>query len=238
MSSSRLPGKTIMPFFGNLSIIEIIIKRILLTFPGAPVFLLTTCSSADDLLVERIKDYPVTVFRGSENDVLERFVRASEAFQVTDLIRVCGDNPFLLPQFLKELYEHPFENLDYLSFIFDGTPVMKCHFGLFAERIRSTALAKAAQLTDLAFYHEHVTNFIYEHPDKFLLHWLDKTPQLMPLRDFRLTVDTKADFETAQQLVRGLKNPCLPEWNEILHMSKTSPEMIASMKNQIKLNSK
>lgn len=237
-TSTRLPGKTLMPLWQEKTILQLQIERILLNFPNYPVALLTTDNPADNQLIESIRVYPVNVFRGSEQDVLDRFLKAGDLFGATEIIRVCSDNPFLLWESLQELLVHDCNGIDYLSFSFRGKPVMKCHFGLFAERVKLDALKTAAALTRDPVYREHVTNYIYERPDRFSVCLVDKTAALAELENFRLTVDTAADFENVSVLLRQMPDPLSPRLKDIIKIKKQFPALETSMQNEIKNNSK
>jgi 3-deoxy-D-glycero-D-galacto-nononate cytidylyltransferase len=88
----------------------------------------------------------------------------------------------------------------------DKTPVIKTSLGFFAEIVSLDALIKTAGLTEEKQYREHVTNFIYAHPNLFNV-------KLIPLPYFfedkkyaRLTVDTKNDFDNAKKIYAQLKH--------------------------------
>ena len=132
--STRLPNKMNMPFYENQSILDIILNRLKTYFKDIPVILATTVNSKDDAIVETGKRNQVEVFRGSEDNVLSRFVEASKAFSVKHVIRICADNPFISVKYLEELINfYQSQKVDYVSFISEtGLPAMKTHYGFFA----------------------------------------------------------------------------------------------------------
>ncbi len=237
--STRLPSKILLPFFEQQNILELILQKFLKNgFDTYPIIVATTTSYKDDEVVQVAQRNGVNVFRGSESDVLQRFIEAGRSHGITDVIRVCSDNPFLqINEYLQQLIDrYLMTNPDYLSYqLFDGTPVIKSHLGLFCEMVSMKALEKVAELTDENLYHEHVTNFIYGHPEIFSVEWLPAPNEVVTRNDIRLTLDTPEDFEHLQQLYKlvGAKN-----LKEIIQFIDESPEMKEYMNEQIMQNSK
>ncbi len=206
--STRLPGKTVKPFSGQKSVFDLMAERFNRHFDAYPVILATTTNGADQILVEKAKAAGMEVYRGSENDVLQRFIEAAEHFGLKNVIRVCADNPFLLPELVEPLIETIEDtDADYVSYrSFDGTPAMKTHFGLFAEAITLDALKKIAENTGEPHYREHVTNYVYEHPDKFKTVWMEMPGKLKKYEGrLRLTLDTEEDFELLREIYGKVK---------------------------------
>lgn len=202
--SSRLPNKILRPFYKEACILDIMLSQLRTHFPNVPLVLATSTSPADASLQEFTEHYKgIEFFRGSEDDVLERSMQAAQAFGIDNIIRVCSDNPFLQTQFVKDLIEADVD-ADYISYRVDDLPTIRTHYGLFAERVSREALEKAHAEQPSAFYREHVTNFIYGHPETFALHWLEIGDQLLGLEDLRLTIDDPQDFETAQKIYSDL----------------------------------
>jgi len=202
--STRLPNKILSPFYKKECILDIMLSQLCTHFPNVPLVLATSTSSADASLEEFTERYKgIEFFRGSENDVLERSMKAAQAFGIDNIIRVCSDNPFLQTQFVQDLIDAD-ADADYISYQVDNLPTIRTHYGLFAERVSLSALEKAYAQKPTAFYREHVTNFIYGHPELFSLHWLEIGNQLKGLEDLRLTIDDPQDFETAQKIYSDL----------------------------------
>ncbi|MCB9188172.1 MAG: glycosyl transferase family 2 [Flavobacteriales bacterium] len=202
--STRLPNKMIMPFYKGKTIPQLIISRLINSFPDQKVILATTTSSKDDELVVSLNELSCEVFRGDENDVLDRFIQAAEKFEVEHVVRICADNPFLDVSLLRELITKWSSEYDYLAHNINGKPCMKTAYGFFGEIVHLKALKKAAILTKENLYHEHVTNFIYGHVDIFDVHWLSVDAMIRENDFIRLTVDTKVDFEITQQLYKAV----------------------------------
>jgi spore coat polysaccharide biosynthesis protein SpsF len=238
--SIRMPQKVILPFYQSRSIIEIILERLLNTCQ-VPVILATTTSPSDDLLAEVASRYPVKLFRGPEDNVLERFILAAEKYKCKNIVRVCADNPFLNASSINQLIENFSKTpADYMSFVFsEDRPSIKTHFGFFAEITHIEALKKVASLVNEKLYLEHVTNFLYTHPGLFDIRFLKAPDIIFSRKDIRLTLDTPKDFALQQQIFSGLSqqnsNFAIPE---IVGYLDQRPELLAKMSQEIRKNEK
>lgn len=206
LGSTRLPGKMLMPFSGTRSLLEVILNRLKDGLSGYQIIVATTTSDQDARIAEVANELGLSSFEGDENDVLQRFIDAAETSEATTIVRVCADNPFLLPEYIDQLIRafNP-QEMDYLSYSFeDGTPVIKSHIGLFTEVVTLNALRKVKKLTDEQLYREHVTNYIYSHPEEFKVKFLPVPDVVKERQDIRLTVDTANDFEVAQSIYSEL----------------------------------
>ena len=203
LGSSRLPGKILLPFYENKTILDILIEKLKKVSPN--VILATSLSDENVLLKDVAVANNIHFFQGSENDVLQRFIDAAEKYNTEKIIRVCSDNPFLDVDSLQQIVQesNSFTG-DYMSFMIDGVPSIKTHFGFWTEYVTLDALQKVSKNTDAPLYHEHVTNFIYSNPNQFQIKWLSVPTCLHCRQDIRLTIDTKEDFSNAQQIYRAL----------------------------------
>jgi spore coat polysaccharide biosynthesis protein SpsF len=202
--SSRLPNKVILPFYKGESIIELMIKRLsVLKNVGLKIILSTSKKKQDDILVKIADDLDINYFRGDENDVLNRFYETSQIFNLTTIVRVCADNPFIDLNGILHLIEmrRKEPNMDYYSFKNQqGLPVIKTHIGLFAELFTFKALSKARELVKNDFYKEHVTNFIYEHTDRFKVYLEKSFNEVYKRNDLRFTIDDSMDFSNLSRV--------------------------------------
>ena len=101
--STRLHNKILLPFDGERCILDILIGNIKAAFPEMCIVLATTVRKQDDVLEETARKLGIHCFRGDEDNVLDRFIKAGEAFGLDRMVRVCSDNPFLQPDSFKTL---------------------------------------------------------------------------------------------------------------------------------------
>ena len=237
--STRMPEKVIQPFYQKHTILDLLLEKAKKL--DLPVVLATTTNPSDDRLCTLAEIHGVPVFRGSENDVLDRFIQAAHLYGFSKIIRVCADNPFLDLSALQTLADQFNQSdADYLGFRLDGNkPSILTHFGFWAEAVRLDALEKAAGLTSEKLYHEHVTNFIYGFPTLFNVQFMAADPLVFSRTDIRMTLDTAEDFEMQKKIfaVINLENPNFG-LREIVRWLDKQPEVLEMMKLEILRNQK
>ena len=237
--STRMPEKVILPFYQEQSILDLLLEKVKKL--GFPVVLATTVNPSDDRICTLADTHQVPVFRGSENDVLDRFIQAAQAFGFSKIIRVCADNPFLDIAGIQNLIaEFEKSDTDYLSFQLAGNkPSILTHFGFWTEAVRLDALEKAADLTSEKLYHEHVTNFIYGNQETFKVRFIQADELVFSRTDIRMTLDTPEDFEIQKEIFAAIskENPNfgIPE---IISWLDQHPEVLEVMKREILKNQK
>ncbi len=235
-SSTRLPEKILMPV-GDKPMILFLYNR-LNDYFDIPIIVATTDNSQDDHLAEMLVNLDIKIYRGSEDNVVTRFIGAAKYYGFTDIVRVCADSPLLDLYFLDELikvWKDDTES-DYISFEFNEKPVILSHFGVFAEVVKLSALEKVASLfPGNSIYLEHITNGVYMNPGIFKIRMLNLDRELTPFDGIRLTIDTKEDFERISALMPKIKNI---KFEEIANYIKSQPELLLGMKQTILENSK
>lgn len=236
LGSTRLPDKILLPFSGGRTIFDLLLEKLQSFAPQAACVVATSVAPANDALEAICRERGVACFRGSENDVLQRFIDAAHANGVDRIIRVCSDNPFLSRDAIARLLDAVAgTDADYVSFDVGGTPSIKTHYGFWTEYVTLDALERVAGLTDEPLYHEHVTNYIYAHPESFRIGWLDVPQTVLDHAGVRLTIDTREDFETAAALydTLGAASP-----DQLFAYIDAHPAIRETMKRQILNNSK
>lgn len=240
--STRLPNKVCLPFFQGKSILEILLKRLQQNAAHLPVILATTVHPQDDPVHAIGQAGGVAVFRGDEEDVLDRFVQAARTHEVEGIIRVCADNPFFDLEQLDVLVaaQEAAPQVDYLSFSFDGIKsTIRTHIGLFGEATRLDSLEAIAAETDEKFYHEHLTAYLYREGSQFSQELL-AVPNLLEGRtDLRLTLDTPEDFAYQQELyTHVLAQSPEPNISTILKVIEQNPTYLQRMKHEMERQQK
>lgn len=240
MGSTRLPNKILLPFDEEKTLLDFVLER-LHKVPAVEVVIATTDNPSDDSLYSYLVEKGELVYRGSENDVLDRFICAAEYYGFDSIIRICSDNPFLDVESLIELRKvaEVSPDADYIGFQVNGTPSILTHFGFWGEYVTLDALKKVQRITDDNKAHEHVTYYIYTHPEIFDCQWLDTPDYLEGRDDIRLTIDTMKDLQIArnihQELSVALDNYGL---RDIVDYLNRHPDITDSMSKIIKENTK
>lgn len=206
MGSTRLPGKILKPFYGGKALLETLLDN-LHKIEGVKVIVATSVNENNNQLESFLKEKGELVFRGSENDVLDRFIKAAEVNNVDGIIRICSDNPFMDWPGVAALVERAkTSDADYIGFRINEKPSILTHFGFWGEFVRLSALKKVAETTEVNTpAHEHVTYHIYNHPDEYKCEWIQCPDFLQGRDDIRLTIDTPEDLENAIKVYSDLK---------------------------------
>lgn len=239
--SSRLPQKMVLPFYENKGILETIIIRLIEAGIKIPIVIATTTCDIDDIIADIGFKYKLPVFRGSEENVLERFILTANEFGFNKIIRICADNPFLDISALNYQIESFIEmDVDYWCYALgDYTPSIKTHYGFWTEGVKLSTLKKIASSTKENVYQEHVTNYIYSNSNHFSIHYEKIEKTIENEHCIRLTIDTKVDFSLGQRVFRELNELKLPlTATNILKHIKGKAEIINIMRNEIAKNTK
>lgn len=239
LGSTRLPRKILKQFYGGKTLLETVIAN-LQRVDGAKVIIATSVNPNNDELESFLKERGITVFRGSEDDVLSRFIGAAEENNVDGIVRICSDNPFLDWHGVAALIEKAkTSDADYIGYRINDTPSIKTHFGFWGEFVTLKALKRVAATTDEKPAHEHVTIHIYTHPDEYKCEWIECPSFLQGRNDIRLTVDNIEDFENAQRAYATLydANPVFG-LDDVVKYIDSNEDLRESMKQMIENNQK
>ncbi len=169
MSSSRLPGKVLMKLNGK-TILEHIIYRIKLIKNIKNVIICTSIEKSDDVLYEKCKDLNILCFRGSLNNVLERFYNCCLENNITHICRICGDSPLIDPFVIDKIADFYINNnYDYVTQIGLPIGIASCEFFTFNSlEIAYFNVHNNNKYINLkSSYQEHVTTFIKENQELF-----------------------------------------------------------------------
>jgi len=239
--SSRLPKKIVLPFYNDQSILLILLNRIKKAIPPEiSIVVATTTSSADDAIVELCKEHNFNFFRGCESDVLNRFITAAEQFDCSAIIRICADNLFLdIDSLIILIDRFRLCKADYMSFITsNGNQSIKTHYGLWAEAVLLKSLKEVQSFTNESIYHEHVTNYIYEHSEIFNTEYIPIDPYIEAHSCLRLTIDTAIDFEIQKKIYSDLSDKDNFTSYDIIKYLEDKPEIYKKMEEIIYFNKK
>ena len=206
MGSTRLPGKILKKFYGDDTLLETLLNN--LHKVGVKVIVATSISENNDQLEFFLKEKGELVYRGSENDVLDRFIKAAEINGIDGIVRICSDNPFMDWHGVMQLIEKAKSSeTDYIGFKVNDSPSILTHFGFWGEFVTLDALKKVASTTPVdSPAHEHVTYHIYNNPKEYKCEWIPGPEFLKGRDDIRLTIDTPEDLINAQKVYANLKD--------------------------------
>ena len=199
MGSTRLPGKVMKDLAGRPMLAQQI-KRLRQFKAADDLMIATTDLPADDVIEELARKLDVGCFRGSETDVLGRYVGAARQARADVIVRVTADCPLIDPEVgdrvIRELTEHAAEG-DYAS-----NDVRRTYpQGLDVEAMFWDTLLRLDRLSRSPIDREHVTVLPRARPDLFLCRSVEDDQDNA---DLRWTVDTAIDFQVIQSLYGAL----------------------------------
>lgn len=222
LGSTRLPGKVMRPLAGR-PMIDWVVNRTQVSTQVNQVVVATTTESSDDPLVEYCEQRDWAVVRGSEQDVLSRYVLAAEKFGADNVVRITSDCPLIDPQIVDDvvskLLEHPAN--EYACNFF---PDRRFPRGLDAEAFTMETLERADQLAIDPAHREHVTLMIYRHPERFRI---ASVTHEIDLSNYRWTVDTAEDFALVEKVMTSIQAMGLAEdagLEQFLQLFKQNPD--------------
>ena len=224
LGSTRLPKKVLKPIFENLSILEIIYNRILLSKYSNKenIYVLTSSNKSDDELVIFLESKGIKYFRGDENCVFDRFQTFLNFNKITNeyFFRICSDNPFLEPVFIDNLCEVALKSKikhDYISYVdFDGIAIIQKKYGLFCELIRTKTFLKYNSEHD-EYTQENVTPFLYR-SGNYNIYYLGLPNEFLK-NEFNLSIDTQEDYLKAK-LIFTKTNKLYTNYLELIELIK------------------
>ena len=217
MSSSRLPGKVMAEINGKPMLYHVV-KRV----QGAKMINLAAIATSDhrddDILESFCKEKGITCFRGSLDDVLDRYYQAAKYFHAQVIIRLTADCPLLDRDIIENVVRKFFEgSFDYVSNVMEST----YPDGLDTEVFSLEALKRAWQEARLKSEREHVTPYIRNHPEFFRLANVSHRENISHMR---WTVDEPRDLDFVRSVYDQLKGSYFG-MQEILNLLKLHPEL-------------
>jgi spore coat polysaccharide biosynthesis protein SpsF len=195
MTSSRLPGKVLMEITGRPAL-ALMVERLRRVPALDGIVVATTDNVTDDPIAALAARLGIGCFRGSEEDVLARVLGAAEAHGIDVIVETTGDCPLIDPAIVERtIGAYRASGVDYTSNVLRRTYPIGMDTQVFARSV----LADVAGRTDDPFDHEHVSVFIYRHPERYsLLNVAAPARQTDPA--LRLTLDTADDLALLRSL--------------------------------------
>jgi spore coat polysaccharide biosynthesis protein SpsF len=227
MTSSRLPGKIIRPIMGRPTL-ELLIERLSRSKYLDLVVVATTINETDDATEALAKRLGVGCYRGSEDDVLDRVLMAAKAYDVDVIVEITGDCPLIDPGVIDKLLAIYLEGkYDFVANTLRETYPNGLDTRIFSRK----TLEEVADRTQDPVDHEHVSLYIFEHPERYSLFNLESN---LPEKYWgvRLTVDTIEDFEVIRRIYEELypKNPAF-SLDDIIGLLERRPELLVINQN-------
>ena len=199
-NSSRLPGK-ILKKINNKALLTYIIERLKCVQNLDEITVATSEEATDQPIIDHCIEHNIKYYRGSLENVAERFLKCSIASNYDYAIRVNGDNLFLDPKVISAMLSIiDTNNYDLISNVKDRTFPK----GISVEIINVEFYNKLYQKLSDPIYQEHVTNYMYENLD--CGNFYHYTNQIFPAAaGAQLAIDTQTDFNTAAYIINSFE---------------------------------
>jgi len=219
MGSTRLPGKVMMKI-GGKSVLALMTERIKQTKYGEHLFLLTSSRPIDDVIEQFALAEHISCFRGSEIDVLDRFVQAAKHWHVKYILRLTADSPFFSQKALVDTVDGYFRRQKPDYYFIDGYPI-----GIGSVEMMSTAaLQRALQETipGQTYFREHVMTYLTTHPELFRV-VIEKTALRYQNERIRLALDEENDLRLLRIVFDKLNGDL--DTDHIFELFENEPEL-------------
>ncbi|WP_240419855.1 cytidylyltransferase domain-containing protein [Paenibacillus periandrae] len=219
MGSTRLPGKVMLPL-QEQSVLSHVIQRASAVSNATAVYVATSDLVADNIIAAEALKYDAFASRGSESDVLSRYYEAAVQAQADHIVRITSDCPLMDPRVVEDIIAaHLLSGADYTS----NTHKRTYPRGLDVEVFTMRALKESYELADSILQREHVTPYIYQHPEQYHIE------HICYEQDFsvhRWTLDTEEDWRVIRAIYDGL-HPLKPlfGWLDALQYVNAHPEI-------------
>ncbi|HOT03066.1 MAG TPA: glycosyltransferase family protein [Methanolinea sp.] len=220
MGSSRLPGKALKDLIGEPMLVHIH-NRVCQSTLINDIIIATTESEKDDIIVDLCHDKKWLFFRGSENDVLDRYYQAARIFNGDIIVRITSDCPIIdasiIDNILKKYLDQP-KAPDYASNVY---PVRTFPQGLDTEVFSFQALERAWKEDNNPVLREHVTQYIIKNPNIFNIICVTNP---IDFSCHRWTVDTIEDFTLIKAIYEHFGHDRF-SWTAVLNFLTQNPQL-------------
>jgi spore coat polysaccharide biosynthesis protein SpsF len=216
MGSTRLPGKVLLPLLGR-PILSRVVERTARAGLVDEVVVATTVDPSDDPIVNLAVDEGWAVERGSENDLLDRYVRTARAHKADIVVRITSDCPLIDPTLIDQTIDAFVDGRGgYASNTLEPRTYPR---GLDVEVVAREALEQAWRDDADPASREHVTPFLYRNPERFRLVRVSSPDDQSA---HRWCVDTSEDYELVRRIYDALPRDDFT-WRQALEVVDSHP---------------
>ena len=199
MGSQRFPGKMLAKL-GDRELLSWVLTRVCDAKQIDQVVLATSDSRDDDQLADAASSFDALVVRGSQDDVLDRFVQSAKISRADFVVRVCADNPFVAAEEIDRLVAaHKSGDFDYSC---NHQQRLKNRYadGFGAEILSTALLNNIADSTTQQLHREHVTSYIWDNASKYKIQAVD-APAELAFPEIKLDIDTPQEMQQLNEFV-------------------------------------
>ena len=218
LNSSRLKRKALLKI-QNLTLIEHLFSQLSYSTQIDKKIIATTTESIDNDIEKLANNIGIQCFRGNSLNVLDRYYNCAKSFDIDTIVRISGDAPLIDPIIVDKTIEYyKKNNFDYVSNFFRRTFPIGTEIEIFSFK----TLEKCWKTAQQSYEKEHVTPFIYEHPELFNIGFIEHSENLSNLH---WTVDRIEDFNFVEIILQKIKERPV-SMNHILNLLKLEPGLL------------
>ncbi|EGG41203.1 acylneuraminate cytidylyltransferase [Candidatus Nitrosarchaeum limnium SFB1] len=224
MGSTRLPGKVMEKIDSNHTIIDYVINQLKYSKKIEKIIVATTNLTEDDVINKHIESQKIDCFRGSSEDVLDRYYNCAKKFAIDIIVRITADNPLIDPNIVDLVVdEYKNNRCDFATNTIHRTFPYGTEVEVFSFKSLENAWKNAKKPSE----REHVTPFIRDTQNGFILINIKNQEDLSYLR---YTVDRIEDLKLVKEIVENIvSRPVLIE--DVTNLYKKRPEIFEINKN-------
>jgi len=224
MDSSRLPGKVLEKIDEKYTILDYVLSQLHACKKIERIVVATTNLQEDKKICAHLDSQQIEFYKGSSNDVLDRYFQCAKKFSFDVIVRITSDNPLIDPNIVDEIIcEYENKKYDYVT----NTIHRTFPYGTEVEVFSFSVLEKAWKNAKKPSEKEHVTTFIRDPKNKFHLINIDNHENFS---NIRYTVDRIEDLKVVKEIIKNIHvRPILLK--HILDLYKTKPEIFKINKN-------
>jgi len=224
MGSSRLPGKVMRVVDGSNTVLDYVIMQLKSAKRIEKILIATTKLAEDDVIQSHLAGKNIECYRGSSEDVLDRYYECAKKFSINPIIRITADNPIIDPNIVDMVIE---EYTGHTCDLATNTLCRTFPYGTEVEVFSFAVLEKAWKNAKKPSEREHVTPFIRDPENKFKLINITRSDNISHIR---YTVDRIEDLELVKEIVKNIiARPILTQ--DIINLYKNKPDIFKINKN-------
>ena len=220
--SARLPKKVIQKIDNNLTVLDYVIDQVKYSQKIEKIIVATTDLIEDDLICKYANLQKIECFRGSSEDVLDRFYQCAKKYSAKTIVRITADNPLIDPNIIDKIINE-YNKCDFITNTLERT----FPYGTEVEVFSFVSLKKAWENAKKPSEREHVTPFIRNPKNKFVLKNIKNQKNIS---NFRYTVDKLEDLLLVKEIIKNISTrPIFLQ--DIIKLNKDKPEIFEINKN-------